>query len=55
MLDRDLSLCEYTKSKLHVSYISTNNSVKKIKKAKSKGLDVTSDVTIYNLFLTDEK
>ena len=55
MLDRDLSLCEYTKSKLHVSYISTNNSVTKIKNAKSKGLDVTSDVTIYNLFLTDEK
>ena len=29
--------------------------LQKIKKAKSKGLDVTSDVTIYNLFLTDEK
>ena len=34
MLDRDLSLCGYTKSKLHVSYVSTSNSVTKNKKGK---------------------
>jgi dihydroorotase len=34
MVDRDLSLCEYTESRLHLSYISTKNSVKKIKKCK---------------------
>jgi dihydroorotase len=54
MIDRDLSLCEYTKSRLHISYISTKNAVKKIKVAKSKGLKVTSDVTIHNLFLEDK-
>ena len=54
MVDRDLNLCEYTNSRLHLSYISTKNSVKKIKDAKNKKLKVTADVTIHNLFLTDE-
>ena len=53
MVDRDLNLCNYTGSRLHLSYISTENSVKKIKQAKLKGLKVTSDVAIHNLFLTD--
>jgi dihydroorotase len=54
MVDRDLNICEYTNGRLHLSYISTKNSVKKIKQAKRKGIKVTSDVTINNLFLTDE-
>ena len=54
MLDRDLNLCRYTDSKLHVSYISTKDSTKKIKDAKKKGLKVTTDVAIHNLFLTDK-
>ena len=54
MVDRDLNLCEYTDSRLHLSYISTENSVKKIKNAKKRKLKVTADVTIHNLFLTDE-
>jgi len=54
MVDRDLNLCEYTNSRLHLSYISTKNSVKKIKQAKTKGLKVTTDVALHNLFLTDE-
>lgn len=55
MVDRDLSLCSYTNSRLHLSYISTKNSVKKIKKAKTKGLKVTADVALHNLFLIDEE
>ena len=55
MIDRDLNLCEYTNSRLHLSYISTRNSVKKIKLAKTKGLKVSTDVTLYNLFLTDKE
>ena len=55
MVDRDLSLCSYTNSRLHLSYISTKNSVKKIKKAKTKGLKVTADVALDNLFLIDEE
>ena len=54
MVDRDLNLCEYTNSRLHLSYISTKNSVKKIKDAKAKGLKVTADVALHNLFLIDE-
>ena len=53
MLDRDLALCEYTKSKFHSSYISTINSIKKIRNAKRKGLNITADVCVYNTFLTD--
>ncbi|MAW21009.1 MAG: dihydroorotase [Flavobacteriales bacterium] len=54
MVDRDLNLCEYTKCKLHLSYISTKKSIDKIKKAKAKGLNITADVTIHNLFLTEQ-
>ncbi len=54
MVDRDISICEYTNSRFHLSYLSTKRSVEKIKKAKSKGLNITSDVALHNLFLTDE-
>ena len=54
MVDRDINLCEYTNSRLHLSYISTKNSANKIKDAKAKGIKVTTDVALYNLFLTDE-
>lgn len=53
MVDRDLNLCEYTGCRLHLSYISTKNSVDKIKQAKAKGLNITTDVAIHNLFLTE--
>ena len=54
MVDRDLNLCKYTDSKLHLSYVSTKESINKIKKAKSLGLKVSSDVAIHNLFLTED-
>ena len=54
MVDRDINLCEYTNSRLHLSYISTKNSVQKVKNAKTKGLKVTTDVALHNLFLTDK-
>lgn len=53
MVDRDLNLCEYTNGRIHISYTSTKNSMRKIKAAKKKGLKVTTDVTVHNLFLTD--
>ena len=55
MLDRDITLCDYTESKIHESYISTKRSVDKIKKAKEKGINVTSDVALHNIFLTEEQ
>lgn len=54
MIDRDLSLCKYTESRLHLSYVSTKNSARKIKEGKNKGLNITADVALHNLFLTDE-
>ena len=55
MLDRDITLCNYTQSKIHESYISTEKSVEKIKKAKDEGINITSDVALHNIFLTEEK
>ena len=55
MLDRDITLCMYTQSKIHESYISTEKSVEKIKKAKDEGVNITSDVALHNIFLTEEK
>jgi dihydroorotase len=54
MVDRDISICEYTNSRFHLSYLSTKNSAEKVKKAKAKGLNITADVALHNLFLTDE-
>ncbi|WP_372917027.1 dihydroorotase family protein [Salegentibacter sp.] len=53
-ITRDLYLLEYTGGKLHIPTISTEKSVKLIKDAKRKGLDVTCSVAIHNLLLTDE-
>lgn len=51
---RDLSILEYTGGKLHIPTISTAQSVKLIKNAKKKGLDVTCSVAIHNLIFSDE-
>lgn len=51
---RDLFLLEYTESQLHIPTISTKESVKLIRDAKEKGLNVTCSVAIHNLFFTDE-
>ncbi len=52
-ITRDLSILEYTGGRLHIPTISTKNSVKLIKEAKKKGLNVTCSVSISNLCLTD--
>ncbi len=51
---RDLTLLEYTNSKLHFQNISTAKSVDLIRAAKAKGLNVSASVAIMNLVLTDE-
>ena len=50
---RDLFLLEYTGGKLHIPTISTAKSVKLIKEAKKKGLDITCSVTAHHLLLND--
>ena len=54
MLDRDLNICDYTKSKIHFSYLSTKKSIEKVKLAKSQHLDVSCDVALHNIFLTEK-
>ncbi len=55
MIARDLYLAEYTGSKIHFSTLSTARSVELIKEAKKKGLQVTCDVAVHHLVLTDEE
>ena len=55
MVDRDISLAKYTDGNLHLSYISAEESVNKIKKAKKEGQKITCDVSINNLILSEEK
>ncbi|WP_336069400.1 dihydroorotase [Mesoflavibacter sp. CH_XMU1404-2] len=51
---RDLFILEYAGGKLHIPTISTKESVKLIREAKQKKLDVTCSVAIHNFFLTDD-
>jgi len=51
---RDLYILEYTGGKLHIPTISSAKSVKLIREAKKKGLDVSCSVAIHNLLLTDK-
>jgi len=53
-ISRDLIILEYTGGKLHIPTISTEKSVKLIKDAKKKGLDVSCSVAIHNLLFTDD-
>ena len=52
---RDLFLLEYTGGKLHIPTITTATSVKLIKDAKKKGLQVTCSVSAHHLTLTDDE
>ncbi len=53
MLQRNLSILEYTGGKMHIASISTKGSIDLIKKAKANGLQVTCGVAAINLFLDD--
>ena len=54
MIARDLYLAEYTDSRIHFSTISTERSVELIRDAKKKSINVTCDVAVHHLLLTDE-
>ncbi|MBI2721299.1 MAG: dihydroorotase [Bacteroidetes bacterium] len=53
MLQRNLSILEYTGGKLHIPTVSTKTSIDLIKKAKANGLNVTAGVASINLLLDD--
>jgi dihydroorotase len=54
LLHRDIELLRYTGSRLHVTGISSAESVAMIQNAKAEGLHITCSVTPYHLALTDE-
>ncbi len=54
MIHRDIELVRYTNSKLHITGVSTAESVALVRKAKKEGLAVTCSVTPYHLALTDD-
>jgi dihydroorotase len=53
MLERNLSILEYTGGRLHIPIISTRGSIDLIKKAKAGGLKVTAGVSSLHLFSDD--
>jgi dihydroorotase len=54
MIQRDIDLVRYTKSKLHITGISTAKSVALLQAAKAEGLAISCSVTPYHLFYCDE-
>ncbi len=54
MVARDLSLCELTGGRLHIAHVSTAGSVKLIRDAKARGINVTTETCPHYFNLTDE-
>ena len=54
IIARDCLLAAHTRSALHVCHVSTAGSVEIIRWAKSKGWQVTAEVTPHHLLLTDD-
>jgi dihydroorotase len=51
---RDVLLAEHVHSRLHVCHVSTRGSVEILRWAKSRGIDVSAEVTPHHLLLSDE-
>ncbi|MFE0424158.1 dihydroorotase, partial [Streptomyces sp. NPDC058953] len=54
IIARDVLLAAHVGSRVHICHLSTAGSVEIIRWAKSKGWDVTAEVTPHHLLLTDE-
>jgi dihydroorotase len=54
IIRRDIELLKYAQSKLHITGISTANSLQLIIDAKNEGLKITCSVAPYHLFFCDE-
>ena len=54
IIARDVLLAEHVGSRLHVCHLSTAGSVEIVRWAKSRGIDVTAEVTPHHLVLTDD-
>jgi dihydroorotase len=54
IIKRDIDLLRYTESKLHITGVSTKNSLALIDAAKKEGLHISCSVTPYHLFFCEE-
>jgi dihydroorotase len=54
MIERDIALCRETGARYHVAHISTAKAVELVRRAKSEGLPVTTEVCTHHLMLSDE-
>ncbi len=54
IIARDVLLAEHVGSRLHACHVSTAGSVEVIRWAKSRGVDVTAEVTPHHLLLTED-
>jgi dihydroorotase len=54
MVARDISLAEYTGGQYHVAHMSTAGATELVRRAKMRGLNVTSEVTPHHFTLTDD-
>ncbi|MEU7075664.1 dihydroorotase [Streptomyces narbonensis] len=54
IIARDVLLAEHVSSRVHICHLSTAGSVEIVRWAKSRGIDVTAEVTPHHLLLTDE-
>jgi dihydroorotase len=52
---RDLALAKLTGGRLHIAHVTTEGSVELIRRAKEKGIRVTTEVTPHHLTLTEER
>ncbi|WP_121251050.1 dihydroorotase [Nocardioides ferulae] len=55
IIARDCLLAEHVGSRLHVCHVSTAGSVRIVRDAKARGVDVTAEACPHHLLLTDER
>jgi dihydroorotase len=55
MVGRDIALTELTGGRVHLQCISTENSLDQIRRAKTRGIRVTTEVTPHQFTLSDER
>lgn len=53
-IHKNLEILRYSGGRLHFQTISTKGAVEEIRKAKKEGLQVTADISIYQLIFSDE-
>ena len=51
---RDIMMAEYYGGRVHIAHISSKNAVEQVRRAKEKGIPITTEVTPHHFILNDE-